>query len=226
MATSPHKIRAVPQPPKSAGRRERHRAETRERLYQAALALFAERGFMRTTVEDITEKADVGKGTFFNYFPTKEHILAEFGGAYLVALENALEEARAGKTPVLEVIKELVITKIRHINENDALIRAIYSAHASCESVRAQLQDRVALCRRVLAEIVKIGQERGELRRDIPAVELGRSSQMTFMGVTMGWAIYPSATLRKVLEETWEILEPGLRAPDRSSADGRRRKSK
>src|SRR5579871_609165 len=168
MATSPQKIRTVPQPPKSGGRRERHRAETRERLYQSALTLFAERGFMRTTVEDITEKADVGKGTFFNYFPTKEHILAEFGGAYLVALEKALEEARAGNMSVLDVIKELVIIKIRHINENDALIRAIYSAHASCESVRLQLQERVILCRRVMAEIVKIGQERGELRTDIP----------------------------------------------------------
>ena len=226
MATSPHKIRTVPQPLKSGGRRERHRAETRERLYQSALTLFAERGFMRTTVEDITEKADVGKGTFFNYFPTKEHILAEFGGAYLVALENALEEARAGKMSVLDVIKELVIIKIRHINENDALIRAIYSAHASCESVRLQLQERVTVCRRVMAEIVKIGQERGELRTDISPVELARSSQMTFMGVTMGWAIFPSSTLRKVLEETWEILEPGLRAPDRQPADGRRRKSK
>ena len=225
MASTPHKLRAIPHPPKSGGRRERHRAETRDRLYQAALTLFAERGFLRTTVEDITEKADVGKGTFFNYFPTKEHILAEYGGAYLVALENALQEARAGKSSVLDVIKELVITKIRHINENDALIRSIYSAHASCESVREQLQERVALCRRVLAEIVRIGQERGELRRDISATELGRSSQMTFMGVTMGWAIYPSSTLRKVLEETWEILEPGLRAPDRSPP-GRRRKSK
>ncbi|HLJ42079.1 MAG TPA: TetR family transcriptional regulator, partial [Candidatus Acidoferrales bacterium] len=53
------------------GRRERRRTETRERIFRAALDLFAERGFMETTVEDITEAADVGKGTFFNYFPTK-----------------------------------------------------------------------------------------------------------------------------------------------------------
>ncbi len=57
-------------------RRERRCAETRERIINAALELFSERGVAATTVEDITNAADVGKGTFFNYFPSKEHILA------------------------------------------------------------------------------------------------------------------------------------------------------
>ena len=48
------------------------------------------------------------KGTFFNYFPTKEHILAEFGGERTAALERALQKARATEGPVLNVIRELV----------------------------------------------------------------------------------------------------------------------
>src|SRR5580658_8514734 len=77
-------------PKRSAGRRERHRAEIRERLFRAALRLFAERGYLQTTVEDITEAADVGKGTFFNYFPTKEHVLATFGAERIAVIEGAL----------------------------------------------------------------------------------------------------------------------------------------
>src|SRR2546422_8324892 len=60
---------------RSTSRRQRRSAEIRERLFRAALNLFAKKGFAETTVEDITEAADVGKGTFFNYFPSKEHIL-------------------------------------------------------------------------------------------------------------------------------------------------------
>src|SRR5258708_6487107 len=56
-----------------ASRRVRRSAELRERLFRAALVLFGKKGYAETTVEDITEAADVGKGTFFNYFPTKEH---------------------------------------------------------------------------------------------------------------------------------------------------------
>src|SRR3984957_3008421 len=60
-------------------RRIRRSTELRERLFRAALVLFGKKGYAETTVEDVTEAADVGKGTFFNYFPTKEHILMAFG---------------------------------------------------------------------------------------------------------------------------------------------------
>jgi len=56
-------------------RRERKKRETRQRLLRCAWRLFRERGYSHTTVKDITEAADVGKGTFFNYFATKEAIV-------------------------------------------------------------------------------------------------------------------------------------------------------
>ena len=58
-------------------RRERKKQETRQGLLEAALALFRERGYDETTIEEITDRADVAKGTFFNYFPSKEALLSE-----------------------------------------------------------------------------------------------------------------------------------------------------
>src|ERR1700747_2683144 len=75
-------------------RRQRRSAETRERLFHAAVRLFAEKGFAETTVEDITNAADVGKGTFFNYFPSKEHILIDFSDMQLGKLERFVEMAQ------------------------------------------------------------------------------------------------------------------------------------
>src|SRR5580700_5580481 len=75
------------------GRRERRSAETRERLFRSALDLFAQKGFTETTVEDITEAADVGKGTFFNYFPSKDHLLVAFSDMQLSKLQAAVERA-------------------------------------------------------------------------------------------------------------------------------------
>ena len=80
-----------------AGRRERHRTEIRERLFRSALRLFAERGYLETTVEDITEAADVGKGTFFNYFQTTKHVLATFGAERLEAASVDAYEALVGR---------------------------------------------------------------------------------------------------------------------------------
>ena len=58
-------------------RRERKKRETRQRLIECAWQLFQEQGYDDTTVEDITEAADVAKSTFFNYFETKEALLDE-----------------------------------------------------------------------------------------------------------------------------------------------------
>jgi AcrR family transcriptional regulator len=94
----------------SAGQRpnrtERRRLETHERLYQAAVELIAERGFEATTMTDIAERADVGRQTAFNHFPSKGDFTvewtrrrraraAEAAGRNTPAEADALERLRA-----------------------------------------------------------------------------------------------------------------------------------
>ena len=209
---------AIPRPPKGvpvSGRRERHRVQTRDRLYRAALELFAQRGFLETTVEDITEAADVGKGTFFNYFPTKEHILAEFGGERVAAVERALEKARVTDGPVMDVMRELAGDAAGQSDMSAALLRAIFAAHASCKSVRDELVKRSQVSKRILAEIFLLAQERGEIRRDILAADLARLTQVVFMGATMSWSIKePQSSLRKTCEDIWDLICPNLETRD------------
>src|SRR5277367_1420353 len=78
-------------------RRERRGQETRQRIFQEALRLFSERGFHNVTVEQITEAADVGKGTFFNYFPSKEHLFMAFGEMQHAKIRAAVEAAQSEK---------------------------------------------------------------------------------------------------------------------------------
>jgi AcrR family transcriptional regulator len=203
------------------GRRERHRAEIRERLFRSALRLFAERGFLETTVEDITEAADVGKGTFFNYFRTKEHVLATFGGERLASIERALERAKQG--PVLPVLRELAADVTGHSTENAALLRAIYAAHASCAPVRAELHKRLQTGRRLLAQIFTIAQQRGEVRRDIPAAELARLVQVVLLGMTLAWSLHPDSSLRGTSQEAWDLFLPGILADTKRKASKNRR---
>ena len=207
----PSAISGRPHATRLSGRRERHRAQIRDRLYRAALELFAQRGFLETTVEDITEAADVGKGTFFNYFPTKEHILAEFGGERVAAVERALEKARTTDGPVMDVIRELAGDAAGQSDKSAALLRAIFAAHASCKPVRDELVRRSQIAKRILTDIYLLGQERGEIRRNIPAADLARLTQIVFMGVTISWSLKePHSSLRKTCEEIWDLICPNL----------------
>lgn len=191
-------------------RRERHRAETRERIFRAALQLFAERGFLETTVEDITEAADVGKGTFFNYFPTKEHVVAHYGEERILELERCLERARSGKEPVLTVLKDLATDLAGQASESPDLLRSVFAANLSCAPVRAELQKRIQRGRQLLSEIFALGQQRGEIRRDLPPAELAGMMRLIFMGVTIVWAINPESSLRGTAERVWQLLCPSL----------------
>src|SRR5216684_1846978 len=110
------------------GRRERRRAEIRDRLYQAALKLIMSRGIQATTVKDITEAADVGKGTFFNYFPTKEHILADFYEQKVVRADDALRAAHEGREPVQAILRDLVQRTSEEPSRSPAMVRSFLLA--------------------------------------------------------------------------------------------------
>lgn len=86
------------------GRRERRKHETREALETAALRLFLQRGFDETTIEDITEVADVARRTFFRYFDSKEAVLFARQEDQIALLTSELN-ARPADEPILTGIR-------------------------------------------------------------------------------------------------------------------------
>src|SRR5437773_891865 len=131
--------RKPPVPP--SDRRQRRSAEIRERLFRAALNLFAKKGFAETTVEDITEAADVGKGTFFNYFPSKEHILLAFGEMQLGKLEAAIDAARRTNEPMPQFLRSFGVRMTQEPTRNPEIIRALLQAYLSTTPVREAMLD-------------------------------------------------------------------------------------
>jgi AcrR family transcriptional regulator len=84
----------------------RWRPNAPERLAQAALDLFAERGYENTTVIDIAQRAGLGKTTFFRHFPDKREVL--FGGDTMTELlAEAIAAAPATATPLEAVAHAL-----------------------------------------------------------------------------------------------------------------------
>src|SRR5260370_22790552 len=125
MGSSKHRHTQKPSTRVAPDRRQRRSADIRERLFQAALQLFAEKGFTETTVEDITNAADVGKGTFFNYFPSKDHILLAFGEMQLGKLQEAVNTARSKHEPMPEFLRGLGVHMTQHPARYPAIIRAL-----------------------------------------------------------------------------------------------------
>ena len=197
--------------PRSApDRRQRRSAEIRERLFRAALNLFAQKGFLETTVEDITEAADVGKGTFFNYFPSKDHILLAFGEMQLSKLEAAIEMARQTNEPMPEFLRSLGVCMTQEPTRNPAIIRALLQAYLSTTPVREAMMDLQRRVHALHTQMIQLGQDRGEIRGDLPAAEIAHVFRQTIFGTLLIWSLYGDATLHSRIETAFNLLWTGL----------------
>src|ERR1700719_2009310 len=82
--------------PGQPGLRERKRQQTRERLTRMAMALFHERGFEATTLDDIAAAADISRRSFFHYFASKEDVVFAWQEESTAALIAAVVARPAG----------------------------------------------------------------------------------------------------------------------------------
>jgi AcrR family transcriptional regulator len=192
------------------GRRERHRAETRERIFRAALRLFAERGFPATTVEDITEAADVGKGTFFNYFPSKEHVLAAFSELQVGKIATAVADPRLTERPPREILRRMVNELAEEPGRSPALVRALLTAMLTSEEVRQLVLRNLRRAWEMLSALFVRAQKRGVIRRDIEPLQLARAMQQMFFGTLFLWALDPSEKLALRFERSFDLFWAGI----------------
>jgi AcrR family transcriptional regulator len=96
-----------PEAPATAAREargSRRRRETHSKLLEAALKLMADRGVDGVAVNEITEAADVGFGSFYNHFPSKEAIHAELIDLVFGEFADALDRSLRGVADPAEVI--------------------------------------------------------------------------------------------------------------------------
>lgn len=74
--------------PQNPTRIERRKALNRKYIIDSALHLFVEQGYIKTTVEDITSRADIGHGTFYKYFKNKQDLLGQVADDLLSNINN------------------------------------------------------------------------------------------------------------------------------------------
>ena len=196
----------------SPDRRQRRSLQIRQRLFRAALDLFAQHGFADTTVEDITNAADVGKGTFFNYFPSKDHILLAFAEMQLAKLQAIIENLRSTHEPVPQFLRTLAVRMTEEPGRNPSIVRAMLLANLSSTPVREGMRINQARGHKLLTEFVQIGQERGELRNDLPAGDIAHVFRQTVFGTLLVWSLYGDDSLatriRTALDVLWQGLSP------------------
>lgn len=208
------------------GRRERKKEETKRRIFVAALELFHEKGFEHTTVDEITERADVAKGTFFNYFPRKESVLAYLSEEWLERVE---EEATQKHRLAAERITGFFTAVASAYGENRTLAHLVVHAGMQQMFCPEDLPSRNRLVS-LVKDAVREGQESGEFRRDLAPSTIFLALGAAFMGTLFWWVghAHPGevdvprdeARLEDVIRGQLQLVFDGIRAAPGSRARG------
>lgn len=146
-----------PQPAKVT-RRTRTREATRNKLVSAALQVFAHKGIENSTINDITEEADVGFGSFYNYFSSKNEIATcvfEARAEEIAAVGDMIAERENDAATAVAYIQRVFLTKavtdpvwawfIVHANYSIPEMTRVFMEHGKRDITRGIEQGRFAV---------------------------------------------------------------------------------
>lgn len=141
---------------------EARETDRRLQIINAAAEVFAEKGFYPATVEEISLRAGVGKGTVYGYFTSKEELFEEMVrhsvGIYFTRIRAAFERGRTAA----ERLEQGILESLRFISEHEPLARTLLE-----QPVDPRLREAMWEVRRPLARLVEgtiqEGIARGEL---------------------------------------------------------------
>lgn len=176
---------------------------------EIALRLFGEHGYDATTVKDITDAADVAKGTFFNYFETKEAILPAIAGHRLEQLEAALRpEEGAPSSPIARIKLALRLMAQDPLCERQ-LAHQLFAAMMH----RREIGPGHAL-RDLLLQQVRQGQAVGEIREELDPLYLaGVIRSLFFQRLALWHHDHRPGPLAELIDGSVDLLLDGAGGP-------------
>lgn len=162
-------VSPAPTPAAQAGRPRRRRKEARpQELLDAALELFAEKGFAATRSEEVAARAGVSKGTLYLYFPSKEELFKAVVRSNLAALiAEGQDLAAAYQGSTAELLRVLMRTWWQRVGHTPAgsITKIVIAEVRNFPDLAQFYVDEVVLpAHRLLASTLQRGIERGEFR--------------------------------------------------------------
>ena len=190
------------------------RNNTKSRIVEAAWALFYEKGYDDTTVEDIVRRSETSKGSFYHYFESKDALLGSL--AYLFdakyeELEGGIADGEDAFEVLLRLNRELFDMIEKRVDV--ALLSRLISAQLMVKGERSLL-DRDRLYYKLLRRIVLRGQERGELTSDRSAGDIVKLYAMIERALLYDWCLSNGEySLREYAGGRMPELLAAVRAP-------------
>lgn len=165
--------------------------ETKDKLFQTALLLFAQYGYNTVTVEDITRRAGFSKGTFYAYFPSKESVLLEqfrmIDAHYEQVFKSVPEESSASERVL--ILMGAMCDYCANVVGMDPL-QIIYANQITSPDAVRILNNNDRVVYRILEDCVERGKVSGEFPKGEDSKEMVELLMRSARGLIYDWCMY------------------------------------
>ncbi|MFC1408695.1 TetR/AcrR family transcriptional regulator [Streptacidiphilus sp. N1-12] len=178
----------MPRPPDEGttapSRRRRNQERTRERIYATAVLLFSRKGYADTSVAEIAACADIGRGTFFNYFAHKDCLISAWTQDRLRKLDSRVTGRLRGGAGTAEALYAYM-TALGDLNEEEPELSA---AMLTAWIQAGWMAERRPELGAVFAGVVERGLVRGDVSGAVSPERVGDVLWGLYVGALHRWA--------------------------------------
>lgn len=191
-----------------------------EAVLAAAVALFSERGFDGTSVDDVARRLGVGKSAIYHHVAGKDALLGLALDRALTGLEAVAAGIRADGAPAVERLEQLLRSSVAVLVERLPYVTLLLRVRGNSVVERDALTRRRRIDR-LVAELVHRAVADGDLRPDLDPAVTARLLFGTVNSLTE-W-VRPDADAPALADAVVTLCFAGLRAPVTAPGGGRRR---
>jgi AcrR family transcriptional regulator len=195
------------------------KTEKRRQIALAAMQVFADNGFEKTTIDEVARAAGVGKGTVYEYFANKAELIEGCLGSLIGEHMGLFEPPADDDLTAVETLRQVTGTMVAAMSQVGTHYRffieyMLYaSRNPSGNAIMAQMLDTF---RQLFTALFERGKAAGELRPDLDSASAAAAYAAWFDGAIFHWMTSPEGpSLERMADQYLELMLRGmLAAPD------------
>lgn len=173
---------------------ERRKQETRQRILDAAYAVFVRRGYGAASVDEIIAEADVSKGALYHHFAGKDEMFREILAGQVRRCAEQMAGAIDADAPIWTNVENVLRASWETVQSDPAwpALQMEFWVHATRdEHAREIVAESFVTCRELAANFVRALQEAGIARREIDPESAARMFIGVNDGILLQWQVEP-----------------------------------
>lgn len=201
--------------------RERKKQQNRDHILEAARDLFQSQGFDETSIDEIAARAEVSRGTLFNYFPSKETLLEGIADQELGWLAHRVDTELAALPTALAKIRHTMRMLVSDTLPFMQVTRYVFLV--ALQQSPGTGQGTSLRLASILRKLVVEAQAQGEIRPDLDPGEIAHAITGAYMAALFSWIAAESnasPTSMQMVESIVDMLFEGIAGPRYLTACG------